>query len=198
LIEQRQRNLGLGLKRHLVWHAGFTPALWIVRPGLRQVQPHGHRPHRLRIGVATGHGDLTIADLPQGARVLPRHPHRHLALLGKTGVIQHQDTIAQGGFRDHLVHPLTVKVLCIPLHIGEELLQPLFTGAGHGLRHGIAVLVGQRGEQSRHIPLQGLPTLWPPEADLEGTQKVFQLRQLSRTGMHVHGYPPFGAEDTTS
>jgi hypothetical protein len=197
LIEQRQRHLGLGLKRHLRWQSGSASALGILGPGLRQGPPHGHRPRRLGIGVATGHRDLAMAHLTQSSRVLARDPHRRLTLLGKTGVIQHQRAVAQGGLGDHLLHPLAVEVLCIPWHGGEELLQALFTGAGNRLGDSIAVLVGQLGKQPRRVPLQGICAFWPPEAHLEAPQKLFQFRQLVRTGMHIHGHPPLTAEDTT-
>ena len=91
----------------------------------------------------------------------------------------------------HLLHPLPVEVRLVPLHVGEQPLQALFAGAGDGLGDGIAVLVGQLGEQPRRIALQGFRPFWPSEAHLEGPQKLFQLRQLGRTGMDVHGHPPF-------
>jgi hypothetical protein len=118
--------------------------------------------------------------------------------LGKPRIIHHQHAIAQGGFGVHFLHPLAVEVLLIPLHGGEELLQALFACAWDGLGDGIAVLGGQLGEQPGHIPLQGLHPLWAPEAHLKAPQKLFQFRQLVRTGMHVHRYPPLPEKDTIS
>ena len=100
-------------------------------------------------------------------------------------------------FGDHLFHPLAVEVLLIPLHVGEKLLQPLLTGPGDGLRHSVAILVGQCGEQPCQVALQGGLALRATEAHLEGGQKLVQLGQRGWTGVYIHGYPPFLSKDTS-
>ena len=46
-------------------------------------------------------GDLAIADLAQGAGVLPAHADGALPLLGEAGVVEEQDPIALGGQGEH-------------------------------------------------------------------------------------------------
>src|SRR5262245_45124601 len=101
------------------------------------------------------------------------------------------------GLGDHLLHPLSVEVLLIPQHISEEVLQPLRTGPWHRLGDGIAVLLGQLGEQPRRIALQRLPACRPPKAHLQRTQKLLKLRHRCRTALGILWYPHFPLEDTT-
>jgi hypothetical protein len=107
-----------------------------------------------------------------------------------------QDAVAGGRCGDHLRHPLPIEVRLIPWPVGEELLHPLRTGPRHGLGDGVAMLVGQLGEQPRRLALQGFAALRSPEAHLETGQKLRQLRQRRRTGLYIHRYPPFPPEDT--
>lgn len=98
LIEQCQGDLRLGLKGQLRRYSGVLPALGVLRPHSRQVQPYRHWPRGLEVRVTTGHRELAVAHFAQRPRVLARHPDRGLPLLGKARIIQHQDTVAQGGF----------------------------------------------------------------------------------------------------
>ena len=197
-IQQLQRDLGLGLKDHRRRDSGPLATLRLLRPRAGQVQLHRHRPRGLGITVAAGHRHLAVPHLAQGARILASDPHRGRALLGKAGIVEDQDTIARGRFGDHLRYPLPVQILLVPLHIGEELLQPLGIGPWHRLSDGIAILIGHLSEQPCGLTLQGVSALRPPKTHLEGPQKFASFRQLGRTGMHLHRYPPFTIEDTTA
>jgi hypothetical protein len=53
------------------------PPLRVVRPRLRPRPPHGHRPGGLGLTVAAGHGNLAVAHLAQGPRILSLHPFQH-------------------------------------------------------------------------------------------------------------------------
>jgi hypothetical protein len=55
--------------------------------------------------------------------------------------------------------------------MSEELLQPRFTRTRDRLSHRVAVLVGQFGEQPRHVALQRFPAFRAPKADLESPEK---------------------------
>jgi hypothetical protein len=198
LIEQHQGDLRFGPQGHLGWDASFAPAFGVLRPALRQIPPHPHWPCRSWSGVAAGDRELTVAHVAQGPRVLAGHPHRRLARLGKAGIIQHQHPIPQGGLGAQLLHPLAIEVLLVPQPVGEELLQPLLTGAWDRLGDGVAVLVGPRGEQPRPLSLQRFRALRASEAHLESARKLLQFRQLRRTRMDVHGILLVVAEDTTS
>jgi hypothetical protein len=140
LIKERQGDRRLGLEGNLLRHPCLLPPRGIIGPRLRQIQPYGHRPGGPGVGIAARDRNLTIADLAQGARILPRDPHRSGASLEKAGLIEYQDAVARGGLGDHLLHPLPVQVFLIPIHLGEELLQPLGSGAWHCLGDGVAIL----------------------------------------------------------
>jgi hypothetical protein len=198
LIKQGQGNLCLSLASHRGGPARRRATLGGVCPGLRQIPPHGHWPCGVGIGLAAGHRHLTVAHLPQCPRILPLDADRALPLRGKARLVEHQDPLAPRGLGDHLLHPLPVEVLFIPLHLGEKCLQPLLTGPWHGLGDRIAVLVGQLREQPRRLPLQGGPALRSSETHLETGQTLLQLRPFRRTGMHIHRYPPLRSEDTTA
>ena len=141
----------------------------------------------MRITVATRHRHLAVAHLPQGPRILPRHPDRGLTLLGKAGIVEDQHPLADGGLGDHLLDPLAVEILLIPLHVGEKLLQALLAGARDRFGHRVAILVGQCCQQPCQVALQGFLALRATETHLEGGQKLLQFRQHSRTGMDIHG-----------
>jgi hypothetical protein len=87
--------------------------------------------------------------------------------LGKARIVEHQHAIGLCGLGEHLLHPLSVEVLLIPLHIGEKLLPLLGTGPRHGLGDGVTMLMGQLREQARGIAPQRFAALWPPKANLE-------------------------------
>jgi hypothetical protein len=77
LREAHQRHLRCGPQRDLLRHARRLPPLRVVRPRLRPRQPHGHRPGGLGLTVAAGHGNLAVAHLAQGPRILSLHPFQH-------------------------------------------------------------------------------------------------------------------------
>jgi hypothetical protein len=76
-------DLGLGLESDLLGHPGLLAAGGIAGPVLRQIEPPGHRQARLMIGDRQRHRNLAIILLAELAAILPRHPHRVLALLGE-------------------------------------------------------------------------------------------------------------------
>ncbi len=162
LVQQCQGNLRLRLERYVSGDASAPQALGGLRPVLWQVQADRHRPARVRIALAACHRHLAVAHLAQGPRILPGHAYRGLALLGKARIVEDQHPLTNGRLGNHLFHPLAVEVLLVPLHVGEKLLQTLLTGTGDSLGYGVAVLVGQLGQQ----PGQGALLRWPrPQGD---------------------------------
>jgi hypothetical protein len=81
LSEAQQRYLRCGPQRDLLRHARRLPPLRVVRPRLRPRPPHGHRPGGLGLTVAAGHGNLAVAHLAQGPRILSLHPFQHNEVL---------------------------------------------------------------------------------------------------------------------
>ena len=63
----------------------------VVGPRGREVEVEGQRPRAPVGDQRTRHGDLAIADLPQGASVLPLHAHRLPALFRTAGVVDRAD-----------------------------------------------------------------------------------------------------------
>jgi hypothetical protein len=121
-------------------------------------------------------GDLAIADLAEGAGVLPRHAHGGRALLGKAGVVEDQGSIAFGRQGQQVLHTLLVEVVFVPGHDGEQALEGLFGGARDDRRQRVAVLVGMFGEHAREVAFQGVGSLGTGEVDVEGAEKLVQRR----------------------
>ena len=171
-IHQLQPKLGLGVKRHFVRHRRAGPAVGVGRPRFRQVQSGGDRPSQGAFRLMAIHRHLAVRDFAQRARILARHPHRLLALLGKARIIQHQCSIAFGVQLQHHADPLAVQSGFVPDHLGQQSLQLLLTGLRHDLRQRVAVLVRMFREQTGQITFQGFLTLAAFELDLERFQKL--------------------------
>jgi len=60
LIQQRQGNLGFGLKGNSLRNMRLLAPRGVLRPRLRQIQPRRHRPGPRALGVMTIHRDLTV------------------------------------------------------------------------------------------------------------------------------------------
>jgi hypothetical protein len=72
---------------------------------------------------------------------------------------------------------LAIEVFRIPGHAAEEPLEALLT------------------EQAGGVAFQGCPGLRAVETHLEAAQEPLKLGQRVRTGMDIHGAPPFSEED---
>ena len=127
------------------------------------------------IATVSVHGDLAVADLPQRAGVLAGHPHGTLPLLGEAGVVGDQDPVSLAGPFEHPLDALAVEVVLVPVHGGEQALKSLLGGAGNILGKGIAVLVGQFGQQPSQVTFQGVGPLAPGEMDPERIEERGQL-----------------------
>jgi hypothetical protein len=73
--------------------------------------------------------------------------------------------------------------------------EALLAGARDSLSHGVAVLIGQFREQAGGVAFQGSSGLRAVETYLEVAQEPLKLGQRGRTGMDIHGTPPFSQED---
>ena len=123
----------------------------VFSPVPGQVQPGRDRPGHSTFGIVAVDGDLAVAFLAQGAGVLPGDAHRALALLGEAGVIEDQDAVSLAGQSEHLLDTLAVEVVLVPSRGGEQALELLFGGVGDARGNGIAVLVGQLGQQPSQV-----------------------------------------------
>jgi hypothetical protein len=181
LVEQAlqlpQRDFGLGGELHLRRHAGCLAPLGVGRPFLRQVQLIGHGQAGLFIGHRDAHRHLAVVLLAQYPAVLPRHPHRVLALLRKARVVD--DPVAAGReihLRHHPLGDALEHLLIRPLGPGHEVMQRLVPGAGvlavDAGRYRLHALARQRQHQPGAVALQpGVPVRMP--------ESRRQVRQVS-------------------
>src|SRR5262249_50087603 len=121
-------------------------------------------------------GDLAVAELAQGAGVLPGHAHGGVALLGEAGVVEDQGGVALGGQGQQALDALSVEVVLVPAHGGEQSLEGLLGSAVDDLGEGVAVLVGMLGQHPGEVAFQGVGGLGAGEVDVEGAQELVQRR----------------------
>ncbi len=176
-IQPLQGQLGLGLKLNLVGHSSLLTADRILRPRLRQIQAHTHRPMHCRIGIHTGHGYLTIGHLPHRATILMGHPHRRCPLLDKGRVIEDQHPISKHHLVAHPLYPLLVEGRLLPLDAGNQLLKTLRAGTRNGRGHGLGVLAGKVRQKPGAVAFQIIPPFRAVEVVGKRSKEVRQFRQ---------------------
>ena len=195
MVEQGQGDLRLGLEANLRGHMGLGTSGQVFSPVPGQVQPGRDRPGHSTFGIVAVDGDLAVAFLAQGAGVLPGDAHRALALLGEAGVIEDQDAVSLAGQSEHLLDTLAVEVVLVPSRGGEQALELLFGGVGDARGDGIAVLVGQLGQQPSQVAVQGMSPFAAREMHMERLQERGQLGQWlggslrnTNSGLHTPLY----------
>ena len=120
-----QRDLWLGLEADILGHAGLAAPLGILGPGFRQVEAIGHRQTGLGVGHRERHGNLAVVLFADLTAVLPSHPDRVAALLGKAGIIDdpgldraltfdHRQDLAADPGQQSVVRPFALghEVMC--------------------------------------------------------------------------------------
>src|SRR5271165_4887706 len=177
LVEQGQGDLRLGLEGDLLGHMGLGTSGQVFGPVPGQVQPSRDRPAHGTFGIVAVDGDLAVAFLAQGAGVLPGDAHGALALLGEARVIEDQDAVSLAGQSEHLLDTLAVELVLVPSRGGKQALELLFGGAGYARSDGIAVLVGQLGQQPSQVAIQGMSPFAAREMNMERLQERGQLGQ---------------------
>jgi hypothetical protein len=198
LLPQPQPDRGLGLKPHLRGDGGFLPAVRGLCLRLRPGPSHRYRSARLRIAVAATHGNLVMAPLAEGPRVLAADPARGVPCCGNAWSIPPQDPISQGSLGAPLLDPLPRQIVRSPWPGGEARRHAWLAGPRHRLGDGLAGLGGPLSQPPRHPPLRGCGPRGSMPANPEGSQILLQLRQPGRTRRRIHGEPPPIAEDTMS
>src|SRR4051795_11829914 len=84
------RKVWLGRKGNLLRDVRRSPARRIVGPGLGQIQRPVNKSVPLARDIGREHADLAVGDLARRTGVLPSHAAGGLALLQKTGLVNHQ------------------------------------------------------------------------------------------------------------
>ena len=121
------------------------------------------------------HHHLAVGPLAQGPTVLRSDSHRGFALLGKGGVVQHEDA-AFGTLLAQGPHPSAIELEGVPIGIGEQVLEALGGGASHRRSDGVAVFAMEVGQEPRDVALQGLAALGASEQGGEGFEEASYLR----------------------
>src|SRR5581483_7882177 len=168
-------------------NVGLGTALWVAGPNLGEVEAGGNGPGEGAFGVVAVDGDLAVAGLAEGAGVLAGDTDGRFALLGEAGVVEDEDAVALGGEGEHALDTLAVEVVVVPGGGGEQALELLLGGAGDVLGNGVAVFVGQFGEQAGEVAFEGVGPFAATEVEAERLQERGQLGQRLRGGLRHPG-----------
>jgi hypothetical protein len=97
-------------------------------------------------------------------------------LLGKGGVVQHEDAAALGTLLAQGPHASAIELERVPIGIGEQVLEALGGGGGHRRSDGVAVFAIEVGQEPRDVALQGLAALGATEQRGEAFEEASYLR----------------------
>jgi hypothetical protein len=115
LVQQRQRNLGFGLKLDCIGNVRLGSPGGIGTPDLRQVQAGRQRPGQRAFGILAGHRHLAVRDFAGGTGILARDPDRGVALFEKSDVVKNQHRIAFCRQGQQAFHSLLIERIGVPL-----------------------------------------------------------------------------------
>src|SRR5258708_16252930 len=101
--DHSRRKLWFGRKAGIGGHVCGFQAIWIVGPLLRKIQRAVDERMTVARNVGRKNADLAVRDLARRTPVLPRHAARRLALLEKTGLIDHDDRLIVRQMLDDII-----------------------------------------------------------------------------------------------
>ena len=177
-----ERDLGLGLEADILGHARLAPAFAIRRPLFRQIQPIGHRQAGVVIGNRQRHRDLTIVLLAELAAILPCHPYRMPALLGKARVVDDPglDRPMPLDLRQHHLAHLGQDLLVRPAPFADKMQQRLMLRRRplrcRHRRHRLYALALARHHQANAV----IPQRPGPVRMADHAHKSLDIRRKSR------------------
>src|SRR2546430_14341994 len=119
-------------------------------------------------GIAGKHANLTILHLAQRATILPRDPHRVLALFDKARLGEHQDPIGGAHLLGHELMIVPPHLFLITDDINDKALQSTDRAALHLAGHGLDRLEFQLTELPYHIVKEMSPQLSAGKKVVEG------------------------------
>lgn len=180
LVEERERYLGPGPKIHLLGHTRATSCLCVRGPALEQVEPGVDGPGNGPLGVVAGERYLAVTRLAQRPGLLPLDSGRALPLRPEAGAVENDHGVALGGECEHLLDALSVQVIFVPGHVGEEILQLLLARARYDLGNSVAVLVWALGEEPAHVSLEHHDT-WALDEVHREQQDLTSIYEASST-----------------
>ena len=135
----------LVLEGHARGHVGFGPAVAVLGPALRQVQPPVHQGLAPAAGVAEEDAHLAVVDLAEPAAPLPLHAAGGGAALGEAAAVQDQHAVGVADLDGDVAPQLVQDRFVVPLAGADEVLHRLAMPpglAGDGLG-GLALQVAE-------------------------------------------------------
>ena len=135
-------------------------------------------------GIAGKHANLTILHLAQRATILPRDPHRVLALFDKARLVEHQDPIGGAHLLGHELMIVPPHLFLIPDDITDKALQSTDRAALHLEGHGLDRLAFQLTELPHHIVKEMGPRLTAGKTVVKGG---LELPQFLHEPFHIAG-----------
>ena len=159
-------ELRLGCKADIIGHVCGFQAVWIVGPFLRKIQCTIDEGMTVARNVGGEDANLTVRDLARRTSVLPGHAARCLALLEKTGLVDHQNRIVIRQVLNDIVPDDVAQVIGVPISATQDCLLPPRPGIASRLRSHPTRLAGLIAEQPfqeqscirRHALLPEQPT----------------------------------------
>src|SRR5436853_4032272 len=142
-----RRKLWFGRKAGIGGHVCGFQAIWIVGPFLRKIQRAVDERMTVARNVGCENTDLAVRDLARRTSVLPRHSARRLALLEKTGLIDHEDRVIVRQMLDDIIADDIAQGIRIPIPATQDRLLPPRAGIASCLRAhptGFALLISQK------------------------------------------------------
>jgi len=150
----------LGLEANVVRRTRLAQARAVVRPRFRQIQPIGDRQARMLIRNRQRHRDLAVVFLADLAAILPRHPNRMRALLGKASIVDDPCLDRPGPFdrRQHHLPNFAENHLVRPAPLADKMQQRLVLRSRpfrcRHRRHRLHALAFARQHQAQAIVAQ--------------------------------------------
>src|SRR5258705_425033 len=197
--DHSRRKLWFGCKAGIGRHVGGFQAIWIVGPFLRKIQRTIDECVTVARNVGDEDADLAVRDLARRTSVLPRHAARRLALLEKTGLVDHQDRIVIRQVLNGIVTYDVAQRIRVPIPATQDRLLPPWAGIAGRLRThptGLAPLISEQTFQEqtrirrntllreqRTYPLLDLPKRRRPQ------RKRLLNRRCPRPRSLNHGCP---------
>src|SRR6266481_77785 len=194
-----RRKLWLGCEAGIGGHVCGFQAIWIVGPFLRKIQCAVDERMTVARNVGSEDPDLAVGDLARRTSVLPRHSARRLALLEKTGLVDHQDRVIVRQMLDDIIADDVAQGIRIPIPATQDRLLPPRAGIASRLRAhptGLALLVSKKTfqKQARILRNTLLPEQWTyPLLDLTKRRRPQRKRLFNRRCLRPrcsnHGCP---------
>src|SRR5258706_3836005 len=173
--------------------------MWLVGIFLRKIQCGFDERMTVARNVGRKNADLAVRDLARRTSVLPRHSARRLALLEKTGLIDHEDRVIVRQMLDDIIADDIAQGIRIPIPATQDRLLPPRPGIASCLRAhptGFALLISKKTFQKQARILRN--TLLPeqrtyPLLDLTKRRRPQRKRLFNRRCLRPrcsnHGCP---------